>query len=98
MKNHPVRTPEDYATLAIDAMTLKELTDGLDVKVAAEVLNTSTRAIYTVRNTNVVGVDRMLALRAAFKEREEMCRTRLVTRAMLRLARHALKPAIAAAE
>lgn len=71
----------DYMTLPLADFTVRDLTDALGVEVAATLLNTSRRAIYTTRNTNRIGVDRIMKMIEAIRANEQECRTRLtVTR------------------
>ena len=46
--------PADYAALPLELWTVTDLTDALTVDKAAALLKTSKRAIYTIRNTNVL--------------------------------------------
>lgn len=71
----------DYMTLPLADFTVRDLTDALGVEAAATLLNTSRRSIYTTRNTNRIGVNRILKMIEAIRENEQECRTRLtVTR------------------
>jgi hypothetical protein len=70
--------PVDYETKPVDTFTIAELTDALSVEASAELLSTSRRAIYTVRNTNVVSYERLMKLIKAVKADEATCRRRLV--------------------
>jgi hypothetical protein len=70
--------PLDYATCPLEQLSVKDLTDALGISESAELLNTSARAIYTVRNTSALSADRMLKLIAAVRADEENCRRRLV--------------------
>ena len=74
----PSRPAADYLTLAVELFTIKDLTDALTVEVAANLLGLTKRAIYTVRNTNVLHPDRISALVSAVKLDEKRCRQRLV--------------------
>lgn len=68
----------DFATCPLEQMSVKDLTDALGIAESAQLLNTSARAIYTVRNTSALSTDRMLKLIAAVRMDEENCRRRLV--------------------
>jgi hypothetical protein len=70
--------PTDYRKLPLELFTITDLTDALGVDEAARVLNTSKRAIYTIRNTNRVGVGRLMTLIEAVRMSESACRARLV--------------------
>jgi len=70
--------PLDYAICPLEQLSVKDLTDALGIAESAELLNTSARAIYTVRNTSALSADRMLKLIAAVRADEENCRRRLV--------------------
>ncbi len=70
--------PIDFATCPLEQMSVKDLTDALGIAESAQLLNTSARAIYTVRNTSALSTDRMLKLIAAVRMDEENCRRRLV--------------------
>jgi hypothetical protein len=72
------RKPEDYYTLPLDLFSVTDLTDALGIDRAAKLLGTSARAIYTVRNTNEMGLDRVGKLQAAIGEDEPGARARLV--------------------
>ena len=67
----------DYMSVPIERLTLTDLTDAIGVAPSAKVLNTSCRAIYTVRNTQSISVNRVLALRAHFRTQEQHYRERL---------------------
>lgn len=75
VKVHP---PGDYQTLPLELFTVKDLTDALGVQRAAEIFNTSDRAIYTIRNTNVLSEQRALLLINEIKRDEAAYRQRLV--------------------
>lgn len=67
-----------YRKLPVDQFTITELTDALGVEVSAALLGTSRRAVYTVRNTNVLGIERHRTLIEAVKSDEAKCRERLL--------------------
>lgn len=67
----------DYMTLPLEQFTVTDLTDAIGVIKAAELLQTSRRAIYTVRNTNVLHVDRVLTLINEVRKDEANLRQRL---------------------
>jgi hypothetical protein len=70
--------PVDYQTLPLELFTVRDLTDALGVTRAAEIFNTSNRAIYTVRNTNVLSETRVLMLIREIKKDEAIYRQRLI--------------------
>lgn len=70
--------PVDYQTMPLELFTVKDLTDALGVSKAAEIFNTSCRAIYTVRNTNVLSESRVLLLINEIKKDEPGYRQRLM--------------------
>lgn len=70
--------PVDYLTLPLELFTVKDLTDAIGVSRAAEIFNTSDRAIYTVRNTNVLSEQRVLLLINEIKRDEANYRQKLV--------------------
>ena len=70
--------PRQYTTLPLELFSLTDLTDALGVNESAKLLNTSRRAIYTIRNTNRVGAERLMTLIAAVRADEPACRQRLV--------------------
>jgi len=72
------KQPVDYQTLPLELFTVKDLTDAIGVARAAEIFNTSDRAIYTVRNTNVLSERRVLMLIHEIKRDEAAYRQRLV--------------------
>ena len=67
-----------YKKLPVDQFTITELTDALGVEVSAALLGTSKRAVYTVRNTNVLGIERHKLLIDAVRSKEAECRERLL--------------------
>ena len=67
-----------YKKLPVDQFTITELTDALGVEVSAALLGTSKRAVYTVRNTNVLGIERHKLLIDAVRSKETECRERLL--------------------
>lgn len=68
----------DYMTLPLEKFTVTDLTDAIGVVKSAALLNTSRRAIYTIRNTNVLSVDRVLLLIEEVRKTEADMRQRLV--------------------
>lgn len=70
--------PLDFATCPLEQLSVKDLTDALGIDVSAQLLNTTARAIYTVRNTSALSTERMLKLIAAVRNDEQECRRRLV--------------------
>lgn len=70
--------PLDFTTCPLEQLSVKDLTDALGIAESATLLNTSARAIYTVRNTSALSADRMLQLIAAVRADEVNCRRRLV--------------------
>jgi len=82
-----VAQPVDYLTRPLELFTVTDLTDAIGVKRAAELLNTSKRAIYTVRNTNVLSQERVLALINEVKTDETGFRRKLVIKRNMQLTR-----------
>ena len=70
--------PEDYFTKPLELFTVKDLTDALGIKESTSLLSVSARAIYTVRNTNQLGYERVRKLIEAVQANEDTCRKRLV--------------------
>lgn len=70
--------PVDYQTLPLELFTVKDLTDALGVPRSAELFSTSMRAIYTIRNTNVLSEHRVLMLINEIKKDEAGYRQRLM--------------------
>lgn len=83
------RKPEDYYTLPLDLFSVTDLTDALSIERAADILGTSCRAIYTVRNTNEMGLERVAKLQAAIVKDEAGARQRLVRMRYLQAIRRA---------
>lgn len=79
--------PLDFTSCPLEQLTVKDLTDALGIAESAELLKTSARAIYTVRNTSALSADRMLQLIAAVRADEENCRRRLVVTRRLQAGR-----------
>jgi len=74
------RMPEEYRTLPLELFSVSDLTDALGIEASAQLLGTSKRSVYTVRNTNSIGEARTRLLIGAIKQDEENCRTRLIIR------------------
>lgn len=70
--------PVEYMTLPLELFTVKDLTDALGVTRSAELFSTSMRAIYTIRNTNVLSEQRVLLLIGEIRKDEAGYRQRLV--------------------
>lgn len=85
-----------YKKLPVDQFTITELTDALGVEVSAALLGTSKRAVYTVRNTNVLGIERHKLLIDAVRSKEAECRERLLFMLQRRERREASRAAKAA--
>ncbi|WWQ12982.1 hypothetical protein PQ43W_36 [Ralstonia phage PQ43W] len=83
----PELNPVDYQTLPLEALTVTDLTDALGVLKSADLLETSARAIYTIRNTNVLSTQRILKLIDAVRADEATCRQRLVIKRNMQKAR-----------
>lgn len=79
----------DYMTLPLEQFTVTDLTDAIGVVKAAGLLDTSRRAIYTIRNTNVLSVDRVLLLINEMRKDETALRQRLVVMRNMQAQRHA---------
>jgi hypothetical protein len=60
-----------------DELNVVELTDALGLQESAELLNTTPRAIYTIRHTRVVSYGRMVLLMDAFNKQESELRARM---------------------
>lgn len=69
--------PIDYMTLPLEKFTIRDLTDAIGIAESAQVLDTTTRAIYTQRNTQRISVDRMQRLVVHLRENEAHYRERL---------------------
>ncbi len=67
----------DYMTRPLELLTVSELTDAVGIKRSAELLGVSQRVVYTIRNTNRVGVERQMALINEIRKDENTCRMRL---------------------
>jgi hypothetical protein len=67
----------DYSTVPLEDLTIAELTDALGVPESAALLDTSARAIYTIRNTNVLSAARVMKLIDAVRAKEKDCRYKL---------------------
>lgn len=85
----PKHAPADYYTLPLDLFSVADLTDALGIERAAAILGTSSRAIYTVRNTNEMGLERVAKLQAAIQKDETAARRRLVQMRNLQAIRRA---------
>jgi hypothetical protein len=72
-----VKEAIDYMSVPLDRLTLTDLTDAIGVAESAALLQTSARAIYTVRNTKSISVERVLALREHIRTNETHYRERL---------------------
>jgi hypothetical protein len=77
----------DFTSCSLELLSVKDLTDALGIAESAKLLNTSSRAIYTVRNTSALSAPRMLQLIAAVRADEENCRRRLVVTRRLQATR-----------
>lgn len=73
-----VAQPGDYWQMPLELLTVKDLTDALGVRRSAELLNTSQRAIYTIRNKNMLSERRVLILIREFQTNEADYRQRLI--------------------
>lgn len=71
--------PLDYQTLPLELFTITDLSDALGVPETAKLLETSRRAIYTIRNTNVLAFERQKKLIDAIRKDEANYRSKLVT-------------------
>jgi hypothetical protein len=81
--------PDDYKSLPLELFTITDLTDAIGVAEAAELLDTTPRAIYTVRNTNVLSFERRMKLIDAVKANETELREKLANKRRWRAERHA---------
>lgn len=83
------RRPEDYFDLPLELFSVADLTDALGIPEAAELLDTSCRSVYTVRNTNEMGLERLGILQEAVRKDEKAARARLVQRRNMQQLRRA---------
>ena len=67
-----------YHSAPLETLNVAELTDALGVAESASLLGVTARNIYTVRNTGLLGVERIQTLIAAIRKDEANCRNRLV--------------------
>lgn len=67
-----------YRDAPLETLNVSELTDALGISTAAALLGVTARNIYTVRNTNLLGIERIRTLIEAIRKDEENCRNRLV--------------------
>lgn len=72
------RPAEEYFDLPLELFSVADLTDALGIAKAADLLGTSRRSIYTVRNTNEMGLERRNKLQEAIRKDEKAARARLV--------------------
>jgi len=54
----------------LEKLNVRELTDVLGIKESAELFNTSVRAIYTMRNTNSISIERLQSAVNTIKAKE----------------------------
>jgi hypothetical protein len=73
-----VMQPSEYMTQPLELWSVVDLTDALGIAKAAETLGTSSRVVYTVRNTGALSVDRVKKLINAVREDEPEYRQKLV--------------------
>lgn len=66
-KNMRRHRAEELKNMPVEKYSLVDLTDALGIKRSAEILNTSPRAIYTIRHSNVVSPERLSVLIEAVK-------------------------------
>jgi hypothetical protein len=66
-----------YRTVPLESLTVRELTDALGLAATAELFGCSVRAIYTMRCTKVISLDRQMKLLEAVRKDETRCRERL---------------------
>lgn len=67
----------DYRTLPLEVMSIRDLTDAYGLRQVAKLFDTSARAVYTLRSTNTLSVDRQMKLIDAIRADEARCRERL---------------------
>lgn len=72
------RKPAAYLKLRLMEWSVKDLTDALTPAKSAVIINTSLRAIYTMRNTGIMGRERRDMLVDAVKANEQEFREQLV--------------------
>ena len=83
------RRPEDYFELPLELFSVADLTDALGIPKAAALLDTTCRSLYTVRNTNEMGLERLGVLQEAVRADEKAARARLVQRRNMQQLRRA---------
>lgn len=83
--------PGDFVALPLELFRAKDLTDALGVDRAAEILNTTKRSIYTIRNTNVLSETRVQTLQMEIRRNEKECRKRLIMHRFKRQERQILR-------
>lgn len=85
------RQPEAYFDLPLELFSVADLTDALGIPAAAALLGTSCRSLYTVRNTNEMGPERLGKLQDAVRKHEKTARARLVQRRNMQQLRRAAR-------
>lgn len=85
------RKPEAYFDLPLELFSVADLTDALGIPEAAKLLGTSCRSLYTVRNTNEMGLERLQVLQHAVRQDEKAARARLVQRRNMQQLRRAAR-------
>lgn len=83
----PAAKPSDYQTLPLELFSVADLTDALGIEKSAELFKTTKRAIYTVRNTNVLSPDRASVLIEEIRKNETRCRQSLMQKRNLQYIR-----------
>jgi hypothetical protein len=59
-----------FLSKPLEKLNVRELTDVIGIKESATLFNTSIRAIYTMRNTNSISIERLQAAGAHIKANE----------------------------
>jgi hypothetical protein len=59
-----------FLSKPLEKLNVRELTDVIGIKESAALFNTSVRAIYTMRNTNSISIERLQAAGAYIKANE----------------------------
>jgi lysyl-tRNA synthetase class II len=95
MHKQRAETSKYYMTIPLENLDVTDLTDAIGVTAAATLLKTSERAIYTVRNTKSISVERMQTLVATIQSNEMHYRQRLATLRNNQAARKAKKELVA---
>lgn len=77
MTQKHARESIDYRNTPVSQWSIRLLTDALTIDAAASLLGTSRRSVYTVRNTNVLSIERRQQLISAVALKHRECIDRL---------------------